>query len=168
MRRSLTLVALLALLASIFPMSASAEVYTVTLTNGNVLETQYQPQEAAFDKDLVLLMTEVGNWIGVRRDEIASVESDSELSGFGKVIGKNTVLLGWSANDAADPNAAAAEGQGQGRQEQGLAATAQALQNIYQQRQAEQNYTIKQFVNPNETQGIPTGLINPYASSPPQ
>src|SRR5688500_3676778 len=105
MRRSFTLAALLALSVSLFPLGASAEVYTVTLTNGSTLETQYQPQEAVFDKDMVLLLSEVGNWIGVRRDEIESVVSDAESSGFGKVIGRNTVDLGWSANDAVDPNA---------------------------------------------------------------
>src|SRR5687767_10155657 len=139
MRRSFTLVGLIALLAAVSPMSASAEVYSVTLTNGSVLETQYQPQEAEFDKDMVLLMTEVGNWIGVRRDEIESVVSDAESSGFGKVIGKNTIDLGWSANDAVDPNAQAADG----KQDPGLSLAAQALQNLYEQRQQQQNYTIE-------------------------
>jgi len=161
MRRSFSLVALLALLA-LPAIPAAAEVYTVTLTNGGTLETQYQPQEAAFDKDMVLLMTEVGNWIGVRRDEIESVISDAESSGFGKVIGKNTVDLGWSANDAADPNAQAAEG----KQDPGLSLAAQALQNVYEARKAADSYTIKQFVQPNETQGIPASLIGPY--SPPK
>lgn len=164
MRRSFILVALVAaVLAALPAIPASAEVYTVTLTNGGVLETQYQPQEAVFDKDLVLLLTEVGNWIGVRRAEIESVVSDAESSGFGKVIGKNTVDLGWSANDAADPNAQAADG----KQDPGLSLAAQALQAVYQQRQAAENYTIKQFVQPNETQGIPTNLVG-VASSPPQ
>lgn len=95
MRRSLVLMSLLALSA----LPAAAEVYTVTLTNGNVMETAYQPQEAAFDKRLVLLMTDVGNWVGVRKADIESVRSDAELSGYGKVIQKNTILLGWSANE---------------------------------------------------------------------
>ena len=158
MRRSLTLVALLTLLA----LPVSAEVFTVTLTNGSTLETQYQPQEAAFDNDMVLLLTEVGNWIGVRRDEIESVVSDAESSGFGKVIGKNTIDLGWAANDAVDPNAPAADG----KEDPGLSLAAQALQNLYEQRQAQESYTVKQFVQPNETQGIPATLINPY--SPPR
>ena len=162
MRRSLVLT-VLALLA--MPALASAEVYTVTLTNGSVLETAYQPQEAAFDRDLVLLMTEVGNWIGVRKDEIESVRSDAELGGYGKVIEKNTILLGWSANDAADPDAKP-EGQGNNRNDAAMNATAQALQNIYEQRRAEESYTIKQFVQPGETQGIPARMIG--SASPPQ
>jgi hypothetical protein len=162
MRRSLILI-VLALLA--LPALASAEIYTVTLTNGSVLETAYQPQEAAFDRNIVLLMTDVGNWIGVRKDEIESVRSDAELGGYGKVIEKNTILLGWSANDAADPDAKPAEGQGNNRTDPALSATAQALQNIYEQRQEEQNYSIKQFVQPNETQGIPARMVG---TSPPQ
>jgi hypothetical protein len=159
MRRSLVL---LALALSATP--AMAEVYTVTLTNGSVLETAYQPQEAAFDRNVVLLMTEVGNWIGVRKEEIESVRSDAELGGYGKVIEKNTILLGWSANDAADPDAKP-EGQGNNRTDPALSATAQALNNIYEQRKAEESYSIKQFVQPNQTQGIPARMVG---TSPPQ
>jgi hypothetical protein len=159
MRRSLVLL-VFALLA--VPALAAAEIYTVTLTNGSVLETAYQPQEAAFDRSMVLLMTDVGNWIGVQKSEIESVRSDAELGGYGKVIEKNTILLGWSANDAADPDA---KPEGNSRTDPAMSATAQALQNLYEQRQAEQNYSIKQFVQPGETQGIPARLIS--NSSPP-
>jgi hypothetical protein len=160
MRRSLVLFALLALAIPAAP--AIAEVYTVTLTNGAVLETAYQPQEAAFDRNMVLLMTDVGNWIGVHKAEIESVQSDAELAGYGKVIEKNTILLGWAANDAADPDAKPQGGQGQNSAND---ATAQALNNLYEQRQAQENYSIKQFVQPNETQGIPARMIG---SSPPK
>ncbi len=163
MRRSLALsvLALLALLA--LPATpVMAEVYTVTLTNGSVLETAYQPQEAAFDRNIVLLMTDVGNWIGVRKAEIESVQSDAELGGYGKVIEKNTILLGWSANDAANPDAEQQGGQGKG---DGDSATAQALNNLYQQRQAQESYSIKQFVQPGETQGIPARFVS---NAPPQ
>jgi hypothetical protein len=164
MRRSLVLLSLLALATPAIP--AMAEVYTVTLTNGSVLETAYQPQEAAFDRSMVLLMTDVGNWIGVQKTEIESVRSDAELGGYGKVIEKNTILLGWTSNDNIDPSA---EGQGQGKSDPALSATAQALGNLYQLRQEEQSYTIKQFVQPSETQGIPNRLINNSSpSSPPQ
>lgn len=162
MRRSLLCLSLLTLALPAPPVMA--EVYTVTLKTGAVLETSYQPQEASFDRNVVMLLTDVGNWIGVTKDEIESVRSDVEVSGFGKVIDRNTVLLGWSANDAADPNAQSAEGQAD-RADPAMSATAAALQNIYEQRQAEQNYSIKQFVSPNETQGIPDRLIS---NAPPQ
>lgn len=165
MRRNLLCLSLLVLPVLAVPaLPAMAEVYTVTLKNGTVLETAYQPQEAAFDRNMVMLMTDVGNWIGLAKDDIESVQSDAEISGFGKVIDRNTILLGWAANDAADPNAQGAEGQG--RTDPALAATAQALQNLYQQRQAEENYSIRQFVNPNETQGIPGRFVG--SPAPPQ
>lgn len=164
MRRSLVLLVFALLALPMLANPANAEIYTVTLTNGSVLETAYQPQEAAFDRSMVLLMTDVGNWIGVQKSEIESVRSDAELGGYGKVIEKNTILLGWSANDAADPDAKAAEGQGNSRTDPAMSATAQALQNLYEQRQAEQNYSIKQFVQPNQTQGIPARMIG----TPPQ
>lgn len=163
MRRSLALLVLALLALPALATPAMAEVYTVTLTNGSVLETAYQPQEAAFDRNMVLLMTDVGNWIGVRKEEIESVRSDAELGGYGKVIEKNTILLGWAANDATNPDE---EAQQQGKPgDQAMSATAQALQNLYQQRQEEQNYSIKQFVQPNQTQGIPARMIG---TSPPQ
>ena len=164
MRRTLGISFLALAVLALPAIPAAAEIYTVTLKNGNVIETKYQPEEAVFDKNMVLLLTEVGNWVGIQRDEIESVVAAAELSQFGKVIGKNTILLGWAANDAADPNAPPPEGQAQ--RDPAVAATAQALQNLYDQRQAEQNYTIKQFVQPNETQGIPARMIGPY--SPPQ
>jgi hypothetical protein len=153
---------LLALLLLALP--ASAEVYYVTLQNGSVLETKYQPQEASWDDSVVLLMTEVGNWIGVAKNEIASVRSDAENRGFGKVIGTNTVLLGWAANDAADPNAAAAAGGRQG--DPALQAMSEAIQGLYDQRSAQQNYTVQQFVQPNQMQGIPTGLVGVGTGTP--
>lgn len=160
MRRSLILSALALLALAVFPATpANAEVYTVTLTNGSVLETAYQPQEASFDKNMVLLLTDVGNWIGVRKTEIESIQSDAELSGYGKVIEKNTILLGWAANDAADP---AAQPKGQ---DAAIDAQTQALNQLYEQRKAQENYSIKQFVQPNETQGIPARMTG---SSPPQ
>lgn len=166
MRRSLLCLSLLTLaIPATSAAPAMAEVYTVSLKNGTILETAYQPQEASFDRNMVMLMTDVGNWIGVAKSDIESVRSDTEMSGFGKVIDKNTILLGWSANDAADPSAQADAG-GQGGSDPALAATNQLLQNLYQQRQAEENYTIQQFVNPNETQGIPGRFVG--SPAPPQ
>lgn len=164
MPRALTRVwpSLLALLLLALP--AGAEVYYVTLHNGSVMETKYQPQEASWDDSVVLLMTEVGNWIGVAKSEIASVRSEAENNGFGKVIGNNTVLLGWAANDAADPNAAAAAGGRQG--DPAMQAMAEAIQGLYDQRSAQQNYTVQQFVQPNQLQGIPTGLVGVGTGTP--
>lgn len=138
---------------------AAAELFYVTLNNGSVLESRYQPQQASWDGNLVLLMTEVGNWIGVRRDEIQDVTSETQNRGYGIAINTTTILLGFAPNDAADPNAEPAEG---------TQATvgAQVLQQFIQQREKENSYTVQQFVEPGETQGIPSRFVGP-ASGPP-
>lgn len=161
MRRTLTVIPLLFL--PVLALPAAAEVYTVALKNGGEVITAYQPQEASFDKNMVLLLTEVGNWIGVRKADIESVRSEAEIGGYGRVLSKNTILLGWSANDAANPDDEQAQG---GKRNETDTATAQALKDIYNQRQAEQNYTIKQFVRPEDTQGIPARLIGPSPATP--
>lgn len=170
MRRFLTRVWPLLPVLALIAVPASAEVYHVTLHNGTVLDTAYQPQEASWDSSLVLFLDDTGNWIGMPKADIESVESEAEISGFGKVIDTNTIELGFAANSAEDPDAQA-NAQGNAKTDPASAAAAAALQGLYQQRQAEQGYTIKQFVNPNETQGIPARFINPSASaipSPPQ
>lgn len=145
--------ALAALLAVAAP--ARADLFTVTLTNGTTLESRYQPQEASWDPGMVLLLTEVGNWVGVRKDEIADVSSEMVRRGFGIPINTTTVLLGTAPNDAAVP------GDEKGGPNDPVL---QALQALQAQQQQQQNYTIQQFVEPEQTQGIPSGFISPYAS----
>jgi hypothetical protein len=148
--------------------SAAAELYYVTLSNGSVMESRYQPQQASWDGDMVLLMTDVGNWVGVNRDEIESVRSESENRGYGLVIDTTTILLGWSPNDALDPNAEPADGAAAGTA--GSAAsnrTAAALEGMAEQRRKEETYSIPQFVEPGRTQGIPSRFIGPNSSVPP-
>ena len=137
---------------------AAAELFTVTLTNGSVIETQYQPQEASWDHGMVLLMTEVGNWVGVPKSEVKSVVSEITSKGYGIVINTTTVLLGTAPNDASVP------GDGKAAATDPVLAALQALQG--QQQAAPPPYSIQQFVEPGETQGIPSGFISPYASPP--
>jgi hypothetical protein len=63
-------------------------------------------------------------------------------------------LLGLAPNDAAVP------GDEKGTNDPML----QALQAIQAQQQERQSYSIQQFVEPEETQGIPSDFISPYAS----
>jgi hypothetical protein len=153
--------ALAVLLAAAAP--AGADLFTVTLSNGTTIESRYQPQEASWDSGMVLLMTEVGNWIGVRKDDIADVSSEMVRRGFGIPINTTTVLLGTAPNDAAVAPGADEKG---GANDPVLRAL-QAIQAQQQQQQERQNYTIQQFVEPEETQGIPANLISPYAGPPP-
>jgi len=136
-----------------------AELFTVTLTNGTVIETQYQPQEAGWDSGMVLLMTEVGNWVGIPKAEVASVTSEIARRGFGIAINTTTVLLGTAPNDAAAPD------DGKGKPTDPVLQAIQAMQG---QQQPQQNYSIQQFVEPEQTQGIPSGFISPYQGTPPR
>lgn len=151
---------------------AAADVFQVTLSNGTTVETVYQPQEASWDSSMVLLLTEVGNWIGVRKAEIESVQNVTQRGGFGVRINATTVAIGWSANDAEDPNAVAAGGQPgselEARFQQAIQNLNQAIENVQSQQDAQQSYTMDQFVEPGETQGIPGGLISPYGTPPNQ
>lgn len=156
--RALAFVVAAALLA---PTLAAAEVFTVTLRNGTSFDTRYQPQEASWDPDQVIFLSDVGNWIAVERSEVASVTSYTESLGFGKVINTTTIALGWAPNDRPDEAAAGQAGQ------VGLTATqvAAASAALRQSGQAaiptpEQSpYSVQQFVEPSAAQGIPGGLI---------
>lgn len=181
MRRSLARVWLPLLAFALLAAPAGAEIYRVTLSNGQTFDTSYQPQEASWDPSMVLLLSDVGNWIGVSKADIQQVEPVNETGSFGVQIAVNTYELGISANDAeaqaeAAALAAGAPGTPGAGQAGGAAdARAQMLQLMVQQqqleqqqRQAEQKYTVQQFVEPNQTQGIPSSLISTSTGNPPQ
>lgn len=161
MRRSLACVSL-ALLA--FAVPAGAEVFFVTLTNGTTIETAYQPQAASWDPGMVLLLTETGNWIGLPQAEIQEVRSEMQIAGYGRAIDSKTFELGFAPNDAADPDAKPADSAEEraNRLEQQL----YEQQQEFNRRQAEQNYTIRQFVDPEDLQGIPARLIGTTGPTP--
>ena len=173
MRRSLARVWPSLLALSLLAAPAGAEIYRVTLNNGQTFDTNYQPQEASWDASMVLLLSDVGNWIGVSKADIQQVEPVNETGSFGVQIAVNTYELGISANDAeAAAEAALAAGGAPGAPGAapaagGADARAQMLQLMLQQqqlenqqRQAEQRYSVQQFVEPNQTQGIPGSLIS--------
>jgi hypothetical protein len=156
MRRSLTHVSL-ALLALAGAVPAGAEVFFVTLNNGTTFESAYQPQAASWDTGMVLLLTETGNWIGLPQADIKEVRSETQIAGYGRAIDDNTFELGFAPNDASDPDAkpaAPAEERAQ-MLEQMLMQQQQELD----QRTAQESYTVDQFVEPGELQGIPTRFI---------
>ncbi len=146
------------LLLAALPVSpVAADVFHVKLSSGTVIDTRYQPQDASWDKGLVLLLTDVGNWVGVRKTEIESVASENATRGFGVTIRNNTISLGVAPNDQPNPK---------GEKDKNAAAIdrlTQAIQGLAQSQQQQQNYTIQQGVSTENTQGIPGGLINPYA-----
>lgn len=165
MRRSLARVSLVLLaLAPLAIPSAKAEVFFVTLNNGTTFESAYQPQEAIWDSSMVLLLTESGNWIGIPQADIREVRAEAPVSGYGRTIDKLTFELGWAPNDRPDPN---------GRAVDPAAAQVALLQQMVTQQQQELNqrssdesYTVQQFVDPDQLQGIPSRFIgSPNGSS---
>jgi len=144
-----------AVLLAAAELPAGAAVFHVTLTNGSVIDSLYEPQEASWDHGMVLLLTDAGNWIGVHKDEVANVPAENATRGFGIAINATTISLGEAPNDLPAPN-----------KDVGTA-NQQALQNLLQQQQPRPNYTIQQGVQTEDTQGIPSSFISPYATGGP-
>lgn len=141
------LVTMLAVAGLLAAPPAAAESYIVTMNDGAVFESRYQPEEASWDPAVVMLLTEYGNWIALHRSDIADVTTDVESRGFGKVIDTNTISLGVLANDAIPP------------EEQPEPDSFQQLQQfLTQQNQQSQDYSVNQFAEPGElTGGLPVG-----------
>jgi len=139
-------------------MPASAEVFRVTLTNGAVIDTAYQPQQASWDPGMVLLLTEVGNWIGFPKDEIENIEADDPTQGFGVRISDKTISLGFAPNDLPEETAQSREDQINDRYYQ-LAERALALS------EKQQSYSIQQGVSTEQSQGIPSSFAGAFGGS---
>jgi hypothetical protein len=128
--------------------AARADVYTLTLTNGQSYLSLYPPEEASWDRNMILLHTETGNWIGVERGLIAGVSSQVEVRGHGQRIDATTIYMGRTANANPTPG-----------QEQPVDPQLALLQALYDQQGRDDTYTIEQFVEPGETgRGIPIGF----------
>jgi hypothetical protein len=148
-------IALALVLSAAAALPAGAAVFHVTLTNGSVIDSLYEPQEASWDHGLVLVLTDAGNWIGIQKGDIAAVAAENATRGFGIVINATTISLGDAPNDLPVPNKDVGS------------ANQQALQNLLQQQQPRPNYTIQQGVQTEDTQGIPSSFISPYAQGAP-
>lgn len=147
--RTLSLV-VLAIVVAVAP--AAAEIYTVKLANGNEFETQYRPKEAGWDTDVILLLSDVGNWIAVERAEVVEVEVALEREGFGKVIDTHTIALGWAPNEATE------------NPEESLDPMTRLFNFLSAERADQRDYSVQQFVEPGETGqgGLPvSGLTQP-------
>lgn len=156
MRRSLARLSLV-LLALAGAVPAGAEVFFVTLTNGSTFETAYRPQAASWDSGMVLLLTETGNWIGLPQAEIREVRTETQIAGYGRSIDDKTFELGIAPNDALDPDADPAD-PAEARVQMLEQMLVQQQQEV-DQRRAEESYTVQQFVEPGQLQGIPSRFI---------
>ena len=148
MSRSLARVWPLLVALALLAVPASADVYYVTLTNGTVVETARQPQQASWDPSMVLLLTEVGNWVGFPKDEIKNVRSEDPTQGFGIRITDKAIALGRAPNDLPGEGAKTKQDELNDR----YLDYANRLLDLQEQRQ---NYTIQQFAEPGYGGGIP-------------
>lgn len=127
----------------------SATVYKVTLKNGNVFETRYQPEDASWDKGKVVFLDEMGNLIALAKDDVQEIQSDIAAKGYGLVIDDTTMYLGWAPNEGEE-----AGGEGV------AAAAAQATG------QEQPNVSYNQFVEPDQTQGMPGNWVGYPVNQP--
>lgn len=142
--------AALALLAlGLFALPAMAETYHVKLENGQSYATGHPPEEASWDSETLLIITETGNWIGIDRDKVASIEAETERRGHGKRLNSTTIFMGRTPSSIA---AAQEELSVEERQ-------VQALEAYVNNQQQQPNYTAEQFVEPGSlgqgSSGIP-------------
>lgn len=153
MRKIRLPLALLAALVLLSTLPAIAEIYYLTLKNGNTFETRYRPQIASWDENKVLLITSMGNRISLNRSDIAEVESHSQIHGYGTVIGNNTIALGIAPNDAALPEEA----------QDPQARLMSWIDGMNTQNQRP-DYSVQQFVDPEDagmTGGLPAWDLAP-------
>ncbi|HEV2855579.1 MAG TPA: hypothetical protein VHC97_22515 [Thermoanaerobaculia bacterium] len=141
---------------------ASAEVFHVTLNNGSVIDTAYQPQQASWDPNMVLLLSDTGNWVGFPKEEIESIRAEDPTQGFGVRINDKTIALGLSPNDLPVPDESGRSQQlAQSDRYYDLAERALALA------EKQQNYSIQQGVATEQTQGIPATFGGAYSGGSP-
>jgi hypothetical protein len=149
MNRKPLFVSLLLLAAALTALPATAEIFVVTLTNGSSLETGRQPEQASWDASTVLVLTEVGNWIGIPKSQVKLVATRDAIRGFGRRIDSTTVALGESPNDQPEP----------GAKTDPAARYDNLLQRIADQRDADRNYSVSQGVSTDRAQGIPLNAL---------
>jgi hypothetical protein len=155
MSRSRIYLSLLVFALCVLPaVPASAEVFHVTLANGSVVDTAYQPQQASWDPDMVLLLTDTGNWVGFHKDEIDNIRAEDPAQGFGIRISDKTIALGLAPNDLPVPE------EGGGAQQANSDRFYQLTERALALAERQQNYSIQQGVSTEQTQGIPTSFGN--------
>jgi len=119
-----------------------ADAFTIKLTNGATFESRYQPKQAGWDPNVVTFTDETGLNVALPKDLIASVVSQSELKGYGRVIDTTTIDLGYAPNDMPV--------------QQQQASNAQLLMDYMNNNQ--NRYDQQQFVEPGQAGGgIPVG-----------
>jgi hypothetical protein len=155
--RSTSRVWLLVLAVALLAVPATAEVFHITLKNGTTVDSAVQPQQASWEPNMVMLLTEVGNWVGFMKDEIADIKAVDPTAGFGVRISSTAIALGRFTNDLPESAKGASA-----QESKYLDLATKALEAADRQ----QHYSIQQFVEPNQTQGIPAAFAGYGGGAP--
>ena len=150
MSRSLSRAGLVLVVLALIALPASADVFYVTLTNGTVIETARQPQQASWDPNMVLLLTEVGNWVGFPKEEVKNVRSEDPTQGFGIRISDKAIALGRAPNDLPETKT---------KQEEAADKYLEFANRLLDYAEQQQHYSVQQFAEPNSAQGVPINSI---------
>lgn len=145
-------VLLVALAVVVLAAPATAEIYTISLTNGTQFQSRYRPLEASWDSNSILVLTDVGNWIAISRAEIGSIETETEREGFGKLIDTNTIAIGWAPNDAPEEDPEAS-----------MDPMTRLLDFLSAEQANQPDYSVPQFVDPGDAGvgGLPVSGLSP-------
>lgn len=150
--RSFSRFAVLTVAGALVVAPLSAAVYTISMTNGTVFETRYEPEDAAWDSSKLVFLDEFGNVVAVAKTDVQEVTSEFESKGYGTMINNTTMELGWAPNDAVDTSTP--EGQAAAAAAAALAASQPTPT------------TFNQFVEPNQTQGMPARWVGYPTNDP--
>jgi len=145
-----------ALAVLLLALPAAAELFTIGLKNGASFETRYRPRAHPEDGTKVQFMTEMGNWITLRLQDVESVVAETEAKGYGLVIDTTTIMLGLAPNDAP-----MAEGDTQ------LTPTEQLLNAMRFQQESAPVFHTEQFVEPSDTASGGLPLWGPLGNTRP-
>ncbi len=143
------------LAVALVALPAAAEIYTIRMANGTEFDSRQEPREVDWDDSVVMVLTDVGNWIALDKADIVDVEVDTENRGFGKVIDVHTVSLGWAPNDQPTENP-----------EDALDPTTRLINYLNDQQANRQDFSVQQFVEPGQAGGQTGGLpVGGYAGT---
>jgi len=152
-----TTVVLLLLVATLVALPAAAELYDVRLTNGTTFQSRYPPRQASWDPGVLTFLDETGVTVALPKSLVAQVSASSETKGFGRVLDRTTLDLGYMPNDLT------------AAQQQAQAAAAMANTGGFFNRSFDQ----RQFVDPSQAGGgIPVfgggggGVVTPNPAAP--
>jgi hypothetical protein len=155
----------LALIVSIPGVAAAKNAFTVTLTSGASFESLRQPQEAPWDKSVLLVLTDAGNWIAMPKTDVEVITAAIEKSGLANVIDSKTVRIG-RIDDGEEEEEEGTGTPGEGAGSDSLS----QLQSFFSELQEASNesrpvYNTEQFVNPEDAGGT-AGFPAEFAIEP--